>query len=112
MPFLSCKFFASQKTYEIIAAGLLPARLRRGFGFAFEITVQAVSLQFWFCGEHGVVDSSCVLKYLFPPCSSVKLRGGKSLNVCLARERARDRSGTKNLTVFCLRSLRYAQTPP
>jgi hypothetical protein len=31
MPFLGCKFFASQKTYETIVAGLLPAC---GFGFA------------------------------------------------------------------------------
>jgi hypothetical protein len=31
MPFLSCKFFALQKTYETITAGLLPAC---GFGFA------------------------------------------------------------------------------
>jgi hypothetical protein len=29
MPFLSCKFFALQKTYEINVAGILPARLRR-----------------------------------------------------------------------------------
>jgi hypothetical protein len=29
MPFLSCKFFATQKTYEINVAGILPARLRR-----------------------------------------------------------------------------------
>jgi hypothetical protein len=39
MPFLSCKFFASQKTYGTIAAGLLPAAFAfskplRGFDFA------------------------------------------------------------------------------
>jgi hypothetical protein len=30
VPFLSCKFFATQKTYKTISTGILPARRRRG----------------------------------------------------------------------------------
>jgi hypothetical protein len=49
MPFLSCKFFASQKTYETITADIRVGLLSP-WSFASQNSRNIFPKGFWFCG--------------------------------------------------------------